>query len=140
MWQRIAGRREGDDAPAAGRKVTLSLTVADTRDGIDVSEDRSQMESQRDETDQERVRAVRQPRSDHNAFVCVKDQRMAGVVDEPDEKSNRIDAQSDAEEKWREINRRRRNSRVRRGGLKWKRPNSGEQRGVIAISRSVLPT
>jgi hypothetical protein len=65
---------------------------------------------------------------------------MAGVVDEPDEESNRIDAQRDAEEKWPVINRRSRNRRVRRGSLNWRRPNSGEQRGVIAISRSVFPT
>jgi hypothetical protein len=38
--------------------------------------------------------------------VFVKDQRIAGVVDEPDEESNRIDAQREAEEKWRAINRR----------------------------------
>jgi hypothetical protein len=49
----------------------VSLTVADTRDGIDVSELRNRMESERDETDQERVSALRQPRSDYNAFVCV---------------------------------------------------------------------
>jgi hypothetical protein len=87
------------------------------------------MESERDETDQERVRAVRQPRRDYNAFVCVKDQRMAGVVGEPDEESNRMNAQGEAEEKWPVINRRSRNTRVRRGGRKWRRRNSGVQRG-----------
>jgi hypothetical protein len=92
------------------------------------------MESERDERDQERVRALRHPRRDYNAY-------------EPDDESNRIDGQRDTEEKWREINRRCTNRRARRGGLKWRRPDSGErraesgeQRGVIAISRSVLPT
>jgi hypothetical protein len=86
------------------------------------------MASERDERDQERLRAVRQSRRDYNAFVCEKGQRMAGVVDEPDEESNRIDAQRDPEEKWRAINRRSMNRRVSRGSLKWRRPNSGERR------------
>jgi hypothetical protein len=60
------------------------------------------MESERDETDQERVRAVRQPRRDYKSFVCVKDQRR---TDEPDEESNRIDARR--EEQWPVINRNR---------------------------------
>jgi hypothetical protein len=61
------------------------------------------MESERDETDQERVRAVGQPKRDDMAFVCVKDQPMTDFVDEPDDESNRIDARPDAEEKRRGV-------------------------------------
>jgi hypothetical protein len=53
---------------------------------------------------------------------------MAGVVDEPDKSRNRIDAQREAEEKSPILNRQSRNRRVRRGRLKWRRPNSGERR------------
>jgi hypothetical protein len=80
------------------------------------------MERERDGRDQERVRALCQQKRDHNAFVCVKRHRMGGVGDEPNDESNRVDPQREAEEKWRAIDRRCRNSRVR-SGPHWRRPN-----------------
>jgi hypothetical protein len=80
-----------------------------------------------------------------NAFVPKKEQRMTDFVDEPDYESNGIDAQRGAGEKGRAISMRtcpqfRSSTGLRRGRTNGRRPNSGEQKGVIAISSSIRPT
>jgi hypothetical protein len=100
-------RRVSEVMIGRAAKVTESLKAADTGDGIAVSELRNRMERERDERDQERIRAMRQRNKDYNAFVREKDQRMTDVLDKPDYESNGIDAQREAEAKWRTINMRR---------------------------------
>jgi hypothetical protein len=74
---------------------------------ISDSEVRSRMERERQERDQERLRANQQRNRDYNAFVREKDQRATDRVDVADFEAAHADVEREAEARWRATNLRR---------------------------------